>query len=319
MVTSHPECSFCQIVRGHDSQARVVYRDQRLIAFLPPEPATLGHTLVVPCEHIPNVWSLEPEMAGWMAQAVVDLAKVVKQSVQPAGLNIIQSNGEAATQTVPHLHVHIVPRWDSDAMGPIWPSNTSYSEEQKDSVWRRLRNEMDATFVSGAHDREDAEIAARHHGPDLEDKRKHLDFIQSVVSRMSAASAMTKSWLLPIVTATYGYALVGHASSIGWLGLMAVALFALMDANYLNQERAFRRLYDAVSSGIEVQRFSLNPALAAPAKASIAESDAPRIWRRVWSRIRNWFPGRAVWSSWAIAPFYGGLFVAGVLIVWFFA
>jgi histidine triad (HIT) family protein len=63
----------------------------------------------------------------------------VLEALDPEGLNIIQSNGRAASQTVFHLHVHIVPRWEDDAVGRIWPPETSYSEEQKDEAWDRLR------------------------------------------------------------------------------------------------------------------------------------------------------------------------------------
>lgn len=91
--------------------------------------------------------------------------------------------------------------------------------------------------------------------PDAEDRRKHLDFIQAVVTRMSAASSTTKGWLLPVVTATYGYAVVNREMSVALLGIAAVLLFAVIDANYLNQERAFRRLYDAVAQGGDIPAF----------------------------------------------------------------
>lgn len=82
-----------------------------------------------------------------------------------------------------------------------------------------------------------------------DDRRKHLEFIQAAVSRMAGGSALAKSWLLPVVTATYGYALANRLSSIAFLGVAAVLLFATLDAQYLRQERAFRALYRAASEG----------------------------------------------------------------------
>src|SRR4051794_25855987 len=104
MVTNDPDCPFCEIVQREDPDAREIYRNEHVVAFFPLEPATLGHTLVVPQGHVPDIWSLKPEMAADIARATVGLAWAVKRAMWPEGLNIIQSNGAAATQTVPHLH-----------------------------------------------------------------------------------------------------------------------------------------------------------------------------------------------------------------------
>jgi histidine triad (HIT) family protein len=132
---------------------------------------------------------------------------------------------------------------------------------------------------------------------------------------MAASSASTKGWLLPVVTATFGYALTKQQAPIALLGTAAVIVFAVLDANYLNQERAFRRLYDAVAAGKNVEPFSMNPSLAAPATGKPVE--AGKWWREVWAAIRGWIPPATVWSSWAIAPFYGSFVLLGLLIVTF--
>ena len=115
------------------------------MAFFPMEPATLGHTLVVPRKHISDVWDLDENTATHLARAVVRISHAMRTAVEPEGLNIIQSNGEVATQTVFHLHVHIVPRWNGDAIGRIWPPETSYSESEKDNAWEKLRKEIGRT------------------------------------------------------------------------------------------------------------------------------------------------------------------------------
>lgn len=148
------------------------------------------------------------------------------------------------------------------------------------------------------------------HGPDPDDRRQYLGFIQSVIMRMSAASTQAKSWLLPVVTATYGYALTQTADSVAALGIGGVLIFALMDANYLNQERSFRSLYDSVVQGDAIPPFSMDPSLAAP-----AGPDAPALRSKQFLRsIRQWFPPWKVWTSWAIAPFYGSLLAVGIAI-----
>nr|DAN15568.1 MAG TPA: hypothetical protein [Caudoviricetes sp.] len=118
---TNPSCPFCAIIMG-EGRAREVYRDDHAVAFFPLQPASLGHTLVVPRRHIPDIWALPEQTAAHLSRAVLRVAAALRAAVTPDGLNIIQSSGAAATQTVPHLHVHLVPRWAADAMGPIWPA-----------------------------------------------------------------------------------------------------------------------------------------------------------------------------------------------------
>ncbi|ROR72393.1 HIT family protein [Bogoriella caseilytica] len=148
MALTVADCPFCEIVLRDDPDAREVYTDKHVVAFFPTEPAVLGHTMVVPRKHMADIWELDEETAAHMARATVRLAGAIREAVHPEGLNVIQSNRKAATQTVLHLHVHLVPRWEGDAMGRIWPEGTSYSEDQKD---RTLRAVQEACRRIGAH------------------------------------------------------------------------------------------------------------------------------------------------------------------------
>lgn len=131
------DCPFCRIVNKVDPDVREVYRDQSAVVFFPDEPAALGHTLVVPRRHIPDIWSVDPELAGELGKVTVTVASAVRRAMRPDGLNIIQSNGEAASQTVMHLHIHIVPRWNNDSIGRIWPPETNYLELRRMSLGTR--------------------------------------------------------------------------------------------------------------------------------------------------------------------------------------
>lgn len=133
------DCPFCEIARHDDPDAREVFRDDNLVAFFPTEPATLGHTLVIPRRHVPDIWALRPAEGSALAGGVIRLAHAIRSALEPEGLNVIQSNGEAATQTVMHLHVHLVPRWRGDPIGKIWPPETSFTEFQKDWALEELR------------------------------------------------------------------------------------------------------------------------------------------------------------------------------------
>lgn len=136
-----PDCEFCRIVLDLEP-AREVFRTSSVLAFFPLKPATLGHTLLVPTEHMPDIWALTEQVAADLAHWTLSLASAVRRVMRPDGLNVIQSNGSAASQTVPHLHVHIVPRWQGDAIGQIWPPESHYSETQKDQAWEALREEF---------------------------------------------------------------------------------------------------------------------------------------------------------------------------------
>ncbi|AEV74326.1 HIT family hydrolase, diadenosine tetraphosphate hydrolase [Mycolicibacterium rhodesiae NBB3] len=135
------ECEFCEIVASEEP-ARIVLRSNEVVAFFPLEPATLGHTLLIPTSHIPDIWALDESAASSLAVATLSVAHAVRTAMSPDGLNIIQSNGEAATQTVPHLHVHVVPRWFDDDMGDIWPEKTDWSSEQKDEAQQAIRDAL---------------------------------------------------------------------------------------------------------------------------------------------------------------------------------
>lgn len=131
-------CSFCEIVCGIGT-ARVVYEADDVLAFLPLVPAVAGHILIVPKHHIPDIWSLQTADLSSLASATIVVAWAIRSAFEPDGLNIINSNGEAASQTVQHLHIHVVPRWHGDHFGKIWPDSPPMSERLKDEIAERIR------------------------------------------------------------------------------------------------------------------------------------------------------------------------------------
>lgn len=266
------------------------------MAFFPTDPAVVGHVLVVPRRHVPDIWTLGEGEAAHLGRVCVRLAGAIRKALDPEGLNIIQSSGAAATQTVFHLHVHLVPRQAGDAMGRIWPVDTSYPESEKDEAWSRLREASRTAATEGE-------------GPSGEDRRKHLELVQAVVTRMAAASANVKTWLLAVVTALYGFSVTEESVPLALLGLATVVPFMCIDANYLRIEREFRGLYDAVARDARtVRAFSLDPSGA----AAPVRPDSRR--GRLATSARSWLPGWTVWRSWSILPFYGALVLIGLVI-----
>jgi histidine triad (HIT) family protein len=138
------DCPFCRIIQGWES-ARVVCETEFALAFFPLEPAVLGHTLVVPKEHVRDLWSVDEMLAGKVMQATVRVSNAVRAALNPAGLNVISSVGEAASQTVFHLHLHVVPRWHDDRIGRIWPPSTTYREDVKDDIAQLIRSTCESS------------------------------------------------------------------------------------------------------------------------------------------------------------------------------
>ena len=111
-------CIFCRIVKG-EIPAEVVAREPEVTAFLDVQPLADGHVLVVPRAHAACVEDLEPTAADALFRTVVRLAGPVREALGAAGTTIGINNGDATGQTIPHVHVHIVPRWESDGAGSV--------------------------------------------------------------------------------------------------------------------------------------------------------------------------------------------------------
>jgi histidine triad (HIT) family protein len=113
-------CPFCAIA-ADPGRARTVYADEHAVAFFPLSPATRGHTLVVPRTHSADLWAMDGAAAERLTHTVLTVGRALRELLEPDGLNAVSSAGTEASQTVFHTHVHLVPRWRGDAMGPIWP------------------------------------------------------------------------------------------------------------------------------------------------------------------------------------------------------
>ncbi|UYY83677.1 HIT domain-containing protein (plasmid) [Arthrobacter sp. YA7-1] len=141
-MTSSPSgeegCAFCAIVQGH-APARVVWRSEDVIAFLPDAPAVAGHTLVVPTWHVRDIWDVDSSLGRKLAHATSRVAEGVASAAGTRQINIIQSNGPAAGQTVFHLHVHVVPREPGDRMPEMWPPDADWSPNNLDQMAADLR------------------------------------------------------------------------------------------------------------------------------------------------------------------------------------
>ena len=132
------DCEFCQIVRG-DRPARVVADASDALAFFPLQPACLGHTIVIPKTHVRDLWTAGSLLDTGLMRAVIGVGDAINTVLRPDGLNLISSAGEAASQTVFHLHLHVVPRWAGDHLGNIWPPSPPLTDQAKDETAAAIR------------------------------------------------------------------------------------------------------------------------------------------------------------------------------------
>lgn len=86
------------------------------MAFMDIHPITRGHTLVIPRDHCANLFELTPGAGDVVMRTAVHVANAIRDELKPDGLNLLQSNGPAAGQTVFHFHFHLVPRWRNDGL-----------------------------------------------------------------------------------------------------------------------------------------------------------------------------------------------------------
>jgi histidine triad (HIT) family protein len=111
-------CIFCKIVKG-EIPASKVYEDKEVLAFLDINPISEGHTLVIPKKHYENIYDLPLNELNKITEVIKKIVKKYKDKLNINELNILNSNGKNAQQDVPHFHIHLVPRKQSDGLN-LW-------------------------------------------------------------------------------------------------------------------------------------------------------------------------------------------------------
>jgi histidine triad (HIT) family protein len=132
-----PDCLFCGIVAG-TIPSEMIDSDERTVAFMDINPATTGHALVVPREHSADLLEIGEQDLTATVLAAQRLARRLKDVLQADGINLINSCGAAAWQTVFHFHIHVVPRYEDDPLKLPWVPEEGDREEIA-AVAKRLR------------------------------------------------------------------------------------------------------------------------------------------------------------------------------------
>ena len=120
-------CLFCNIINGLEP-AFFIYKDKKCVAFLDKYPIDVGHSLLIPLEHYEKITDMPEKDIGDLFSQVPKIAKALLLGSGASAFSLGQNNGKAAKQIIPHVHIHIIPRYDKK--GAIW--NKRYIAKDRD-------------------------------------------------------------------------------------------------------------------------------------------------------------------------------------------
>ena len=132
-------CIFCDIVQGK-KDGYFIYEDETHIAILDRYPIDIGHSLVMPREHFEKITDMNAEKVGDLFSKIPKIAKAVIEATKADAFSMAQNNGRAAKQIVPHVHVHIIPRFES--RGTIWTKREIAKENELKNLADLIRKNI---------------------------------------------------------------------------------------------------------------------------------------------------------------------------------
>ena len=122
------DCIFCKIIAGEIPSA-TIYENDEFRVILDRFPSGEGHALILPKNHVPNVFEIDPAQAGRAYALAAKLARAMKEVLGFTDMNILQNNGPIAGQTVFHFHIHLIPRYENDGQTINWKQTSPTAEE----------------------------------------------------------------------------------------------------------------------------------------------------------------------------------------------
>ena len=134
-------CVFCKIIDG-ELPSMKVDEDDSTLTFMDIHPLSSGHCLVVPKHHAATIFEADVRDLEAIMATAKRVALAIQEALRPDGLNLLQANGAAAFQSVPHFHLHLIPRWTDDGKGFDWkmvPGNREVIMKMGERIRSALR------------------------------------------------------------------------------------------------------------------------------------------------------------------------------------
>ncbi len=138
-----PDCVFCKIING-EIPTEKVFENEHAFAALDINPCAPGHTVVVPKTHTASIMDLSDDEIANLYKTVNEVAKQIKRALNPDSFNIGLNDGPAAGQGIPHIHVHVIPRYRNDRGGSMHTIVRNPPQEPLESIAGRIRKEKAA-------------------------------------------------------------------------------------------------------------------------------------------------------------------------------
>jgi histidine triad (HIT) family protein len=141
MHKANEKCIFCKIINKSIPNA-IVYENDKFLVFLDRYPINHGHSLVIPKDHYDNILEMPTNLVGDLHSLVPTIARAVITTIGGNGFNVSQNNGKSANQIIPHVHVHIVPRFHAEKIKGQWPTRKIAKIEELTHLAERIKTNI---------------------------------------------------------------------------------------------------------------------------------------------------------------------------------
>lgn len=133
------ECIFCEIIQRKKT-GHFIYEDESHVAFLDKYPIDYGHSLVLPRSHFEKVTDMNSDNVGDLFSKVPKIAKAIVETTNADAFSLAQNNGRAAKQIVPHVHIHIIPRFNDK--GTVWTKRDIGNDDELKVLANKIRKNL---------------------------------------------------------------------------------------------------------------------------------------------------------------------------------
>lgn len=133
------DCIFCEIIQ-RKKEGYFIYEDDSHIAFLDKYPIDYGHSLILPRNHFEKITDMSSDKVGELFSKVPKIAKAIIKTTNADAFSLAQNNGRAAKQIVPHVHIHVIPRFNNK--GTVWTKRDIGKDEELKILAEKIRNCM---------------------------------------------------------------------------------------------------------------------------------------------------------------------------------
>ena len=134
------DCIFCKIIAG-DIPSATIYENEEFKVILDRFPSNEGHVLILPKNHTPNIFEIDPDQAGRLFTLAAKVARAMQKELGFEHMNVLQNNGTVAGQTVFHFHLHLIPRHEGDGINIGWKP-MDLTDEQIETMRARLEKAL---------------------------------------------------------------------------------------------------------------------------------------------------------------------------------